>query len=99
VVVDVISPTTTRPDEFPEHLWNGFKRYVLDGRPAGQFLQALFAGDLFEVFRRGDEFSIAGLRPMVMYLHNECPVGCYGTRRHVQEWMSKGGLNGLQKEG
>jgi hypothetical protein len=94
----MINQTTTKPPDFPEHLWNGFKRYVLQGRPTGQFLQALCAGELFEVFRRGDELSIAGLRPMIMFLENQCPIGCFGSRRNVQEWCEQGGLEGLQKE-
>ena len=71
--------------------------YVLEGRPVGSFLEALCAGDLFEVFRRGDDESLAGLRPMIMFLENECPMGCMGSRTNVQGWCEQGGLKGLQK--
>lgn len=92
----MIDNDTSCPPGFPEHLWDGFKYYVLEGRPTGHFLQAMVAGDLFEVFRRGDESALAGLRAMIVYLENECPMGCYGSKGHVQEWRIQGGLLGKE---
>lgn len=94
----MINETTTCPPGFPNHLWRGLKYYVLEGYPTGQFLEAVFVGNLFEVFRRGDVGSLASLRPLIMYLENECPIGCYGSKEHVKEWSKQGGLNGLHKE-
>ncbi len=38
----MINAETERPEDFPERLWPGFKRYVLNGIQPGQFLMAFF---------------------------------------------------------
>lgn len=94
----MISPTTTKPPDFPEHLWGGFKSYVLQGRPTGQFLRAFFEGDFHEMCRRGGKELVMELWPAVVYLHNQCPMGCFGSKENVKEWMSRGGLQGINNE-
>ena len=88
----MIDRDTTCPPGIPEHLWDGLKHYVLDGRPTGQFLEALFSNDLFEVYARGDDKALAGLKAVVVYLYNNCPSGCYGSPEHVKDWMAQGGM-------
>lgn len=88
----MIDRDTTCPEGFPEHLWPGFRHYVLDGQPTGQFIQALFSNDLFDVIARGDEESVAGLTTMVRYIYNHCPTGCHGSRDHVKAWVEQGGM-------
>jgi hypothetical protein len=87
-----------RPEDFPETLWGGFMRYVEHGIPPGSFLRAVFEGDLHETCRRGSEDSIKELWPVVVYLHNWCPHGCYGNKKIVAEWIERGGLEGLDRE-
>lgn len=88
---------TVCPEGIPEHLWQGMMRYVQHGIRPGSFLEAVFAGDLHEVFRRGDVQSLDGLRATVNYVLNYCPVLCYGSQKRVQEWVEIGGLEGLNR--
>ena len=85
--------------DFPENLWGGFKRYVLHGIEPGSFLKAFFVGDFHELCRRGGEESVKELWPAVVYLHNQCPGGCFGSLEHVRDWMGQGGLVGLESAG
>lgn len=94
----MITPDTTCPEGFPEHLWESFKLYMFHGIRPGDFLFALLAGDLFGVMNRGDNATIAGLKPMVVYLRNECPFGCYGSRENVKDWCTMGGLRGIEED-
>jgi len=92
----MINKDTECPEGFPEHMWGGFKRYVLDGVPPGNGLRAFLEGDLFETFRRCDFTD--QLTPMVMYTCNYCPAGCFGSKSRVQEWLELGGLHGLERK-
>jgi hypothetical protein len=87
-----------RPEGFPEHLWGGFNRYVENGIRPGSFLTAVFEGDFHEMCRRGGEDAIKELWPVVMYLHNKCPNGCFGSRERVNNWIERGGHEGLMSE-
>ena len=92
----MIDANTERPPEFPAHLWGGFMRYVLHGIPPGSFLRAFFEGNLHDFCRRsGGQSDVEALWPMVVFLHNKCPIGCYGSFDRVQDWIDNGGLEGL----
>jgi len=88
----MINDDTTCPEEIPEHLWEGMKRYVLEGRPVGSFLTAVFSNDLFGAYARADDEAAAAVRDIVVYIHNECPIGCHGSVEKVAEWRGHGGL-------
>lgn len=90
-----INKDTECPEGFPEHIWGGFKRYVLDGVPPGSGLRAFLEGDLFETFSRCDFTD--NIKEMLIYL-NYCPAGCYGSRDRVQEWLELGGLHGIERK-
>ena len=94
----MINAEAERPEDFPENLWRGFKRYVLNGIQPGQFLLAFFEGDFHELCRRGGKDLVMELWPAVVYLHNKCPTGCFGSKANVKEWLVRGGLEGSQKE-
>lgn len=93
----MISEESGRPDGFPEHLWDGFKRYVLHGVKPGSFLRAFFEGDFHEMCRRGGRELVADLWEATVYLHGSCPPECYGSAEAMKLWMSHGGMRGLEK--
>jgi len=95
----MINKDTKMPEGFPEQFWGGFHRYVVYGTPAGSFLMAFIEGDFHEMCRRGGEGTVSDVWGMVLYLHNHCPTGCYGSAEHVREWLAEGGLSGLEKTG
>lgn len=86
-----------RPEGFPEHLWDGFRRYVLHGVKPGDFLYAFFEGDFHEMCRRGGKELVADLWEVTVYLHNSCPPECYGSAEAVKVWMTHGGAIGLKE--
>jgi hypothetical protein len=59
-------------------------------------LRAFFEGDFHEMCRRGGQESVAELWSAVMYLHNQCPNGCFGSRELVAAWSAQGGLDFLE---
>jgi hypothetical protein len=92
----MIDANTERPDRFPPHLWDGFKRYVVHGIRPGSFLYAFLVGDFHEMCRRGGQSGVEEIWPAVMYLHNSVPVGCFGSVQKVEAWLTLGGLEGME---
>lgn len=95
----MIDEKTECPTGISDHLWRGLKYYVLEGRPTGQFLEALFSNDLFKVYAHGDDEALASLKAMVMFIYNECPQGCHGSPGHVSRWRERGGAQGALRGG
>jgi hypothetical protein len=70
----------------PDHLIGGLVRYIINGIEPGGFLEAVLCNDLKEAFARGDEDSLNGLRRVVMFLYNDTPCGCWGSREKYANW-------------
>jgi hypothetical protein len=79
----------------PEHLRNGLLRWVMDGIRPGDFLFCVLSNDLMGAFRRADPESRAGIWPLILFLENDAPTGCYGGPRVTQAWIETKGLRGL----
>ena len=60
----------------------------------GSFLYALLTNDLMGVYANGDESNIDGMREWVMFLYNNAPSECYGSREKIICWHERGGLQG-----
>lgn len=78
----------------PERLRPGLARYVSTGGRMGSFLEAVIANDLHEAISRADDDSLAAIKPIVQFLYNNTPGGCWGSKERVATWRAKGGLNG-----
>ena len=82
----------------PDHLHYGLTSYVFDGVPTGHFLHAVLTDKLYEAVARGDNWSQAALVPLVKFLYNCAPRGCFGDDRKVTAWRDHQGWWGLRTE-
>jgi hypothetical protein len=80
-------------DRLPAHMQDTARLYVERGIPGGSFFTAVVSNDLVGAFARADDINTAAMRDWVMWLHNDAPVGCYGSPEHVREWIARGGLS------
>lgn len=76
----------------PEHMQGAMERYIERGLMPGSFLTAVLEGDLFEAVARGDYENRQVLHHYVIFLYNYAPLGCYGSREKVKQWLISGGL-------
>ena len=81
----------------PERMHGGITRYVERGTPMGHFLEAVFSNDLMEACSRGDLDNIQVLDEYAKLLVNQCPSDCYGSDKHVRDWIKRGGIAGNAK--
>ncbi len=61
--------------------------YVDHGVPVGGFLEAVITNNLKEAVGRADAVNIHRLNVYVMYLYNECPMGCWGSPENYRGWI------------
>lgn len=79
----------------PEHMRDGFRRYIDRGIPGGSFMDAVLSNDLMGAFGRADEVNRARMFDTLVFLRNEAPAGCHGSRDRVRDWIKAGGLAGI----
>jgi hypothetical protein len=93
--VGVLKPRSWQVDDgpidyarIPSRLMEALQRYVRDGIPPGQFLQAVLRNDLQDAVARGDAQSLAALRHVVGWLYNCAASSCWGRPEAVEEWLA-----------
>lgn len=79
------------------HIKDSLDEYARTGRQLGHFLTAVLSNDLFEAFGRADEKNVATMKYIVMYIYNELPCTCHGSKEKVEKWQEAGGLEGKEK--
>ena len=62
-------------------------RYAKDRVPVGGFLTAVLANDLMEAACRADAYNRYTLYEICMYVYNEMPANCHGSREAVRKWI------------
>jgi len=75
--------------EIPERILAGLVRYGRHGVPTGGFLNEVLSNNLRESIVRADKDSLAALRDIVLFVHNEMPGGCHGSPEKVKAWIKK----------
>jgi len=76
----------------PEHIRGGAKRYIEDGIPPGDFLQAVFEDKLVTSFALADETNIERMFDIAKFLYNEAPLDCRGSKENMETWIGHKGL-------
>jgi hypothetical protein len=82
----------------PAHMQDTARRYVERGIPGGHFFTAVICNDLLGAFGRADDENAAAMRDWAMWLYNDAPVGCFGSREKMQAWVEAGGLEGMKEK-
>ena len=73
-------------DKVPEHLLSALVHWGKQECYTGDFLAAVLSNDLMDAIGRADEDSLASLRYITMFVYNELPRDCHGSRATVKEW-------------
>ena len=78
----------TRYEESPvrTHIWEALVQYGKTGSYLGGFLTALVSNDLCDAICRADEDNLAGIHALVLFVYNELPSQCWGSREKVKAW-------------
>lgn len=76
-------------DTIPERILAGLTRYASYGTPTGHFLRAALENNLREAVLRADTNSLAALRDIVLFIYNEMPSDCHGSKEKVEAWIKR----------
>ncbi len=75
------------PETFvPINLRHGLQRYIEEGIPAGNFLEAILRNDLKGACHSGDPVTVTHLPSIVKWLWNFAPMNCHGSESSVRGW-------------
>ena len=73
----------------PSKLIEGLQRYAEHGTPVGDFLQAVIANDFRDAACRADDHSFAALTALAIYVYQELPGKCHGSREKYEAWLRR----------
>lgn len=81
------------------HLVEALEAYVREGRPLGDFLQAVVANDLKGAAGRADVTNIRQLPAFAAYVYNEMPSPSQGSFEKYDAWIAKHAATRLTLKG
>ena len=76
-------------ESLPEGLRGGIERYIEHGIRPGSFLEAVLTNDLFSAFGRADLINRHRMFDICMWIYNEAPSQCWGSKEKVEAWIEK----------
>ncbi len=68
---------------------DGLERYVEHRIPVGDFLTAVLSNDLATAVAHADDQNIWLIPIYMMWLFNEAPSQCHGSREKVAAWLKR----------
>lgn len=71
----------------PPEVVEDFKAYILEGRPLGDFLEAVVADKLVEAFGLADENNCEAMPHIAAWVYHHMPIALRGPenyRKHLQ---------------
>jgi len=84
-----------REFRIPARMIGAIQRYVDEGIPPGDFLQAVICNDLVGAVSKADDENVRNLPAYVGYFYNKAPSICWGSAEKMGDWIEKGGMNGI----
>lgn len=80
----------------PWHKQEVVYNYVIKGLRPENFLYSIITNNLIGAVNNADEISIKRIPDFVRFFYNYAPAICWGDEKSVEEWIEKGGWNGIQ---
>lgn len=74
-------------DLIPEAIRYSLDAYANKEHPTGGFLQAVLENNLMEAVGRADDINVRVLKEICMYIYNELPSPCHGSKENVAVWI------------
>lgn len=81
-------------DRIPSLTLGALRNYIEYGVPTGGFLRSVLSDSLFGAWSRADGENRKAIGDIVMFIYNEAPGSCHGSKQHVDDWLEKGGRQG-----
>ena len=82
-------PYKFRKWEIPKRMERPLERYINEGRPVGDFLQAVICHDLFLAVGRADDDNVENLPAFCAFFHNHAPSDCHGSLEKYKAWVKR----------
>lgn len=70
-------------------LRGSLEAYIEHGYMPGHFLTAVLSNDLFDAVGRADSYNLSLIPNIVIWIWNEAPSACHGSREKVRTWHEK----------
>ncbi len=80
----------------PHHCREGVRAYLVQGRPTGGFLSAIFANDLRLAMAKTDDMNKGRIQDYLDFLCMYAPAKAHGSLANFGAWLKQGGLGGLR---
>ena len=71
----------------PQDIKNHIDNYVNQKYPPGSFLYAVLTNDLMGAVSKADHINSQYLKDIMIYVYNDIPSACWGSREKVEEWL------------
>jgi hypothetical protein len=86
-VLDALQTYTFHGRVIPYYMHGGLDRYITQHKDVGEFLRAIFEGDLYEAAGHADDMNINLLHVYVAFMHNHAPSAAFGNADKVAHWL------------
>jgi len=74
-------------DRIPPRTLEALRKYIEHGVPTGGFLHSVLTDSLFGTVGKADDKNLAALGDIVMFIYNESPGDCWGSKATVTKWI------------
>ena len=90
-------------DKIDVHYLIALRNYIEKGIPTGGLLYDVLLNNLMRVYLWMSYVDISAsttwykLGYIIKFLYDEPPRDCYGSKERIEEWIKKGGREGIER--
>jgi len=81
----------------PDHIKTAIDAWVFEAQVPGNFTKAVLENDLHKAVMGADPTVLPHLKDIVLYVINEVPAPCWGSKEKMSFWSNQGGQKGLHE--